>query len=157
MHEFIDFYKNKVTLSFQDHPFSDTPKHVWIICLYKNKWLLTKHKERGLEFPGGKVEKGETAEAAAIREVKEETGALIKDIYYVGQYYVAGKRDQVIKNVYFANIQSLLEQETYYETDGPVLMSQLPQNLKKNPTYSFMMKDDVLTHCLLKIKKQFNI
>jgi len=154
MYEFIDYYKNKVTLSFADHPFSDTPKHVWVICRYQNKWLLTKHKERGLEFPGGKVEQGETAKQGAIREVREETGAEIKSIHYIGQYYVAGKRDQVIKNVYFAEIETLIKQKTYYETEGPVVMEQLPSRIKSESAYSFMMKDDVLTHCLQKIKER---
>ncbi len=75
---FKDYYNNKVQLSFLDHPFSKNPKHVWIICRYKDKWLLTDHKERGIEFPGGKVEPGETAGQAAIREVMEETGATVK-------------------------------------------------------------------------------
>ena len=77
---FLDYYQNEVKLSFLDHPFSASPKHVWVICSYQNKWLLTKHKERGYEFPGGKVEPGETPEEAAIREVKEETGGLVDNL-----------------------------------------------------------------------------
>lgn len=57
---FRDFYHNEIRLSFLDHPFSKEPKHVWVICRFKGKWLLTKHKDRGLEFPGGKVEEGES-------------------------------------------------------------------------------------------------
>src|SRR5690625_3804916 len=123
MKTFIDYYKNKVTLSFADHPFSSEPKHVWVICKYKDKWLLTKHKERGLEFPGGKVEQGETAEQGAIREVLEETGGVVETIDYIGQYFVAGKGGEIIKNIYFAFISELKEQPTYFETDGPVLLA----------------------------------
>ncbi len=54
MYTFRDYYHNEVNLSFNDHPFSKKPKHVWVICRHKDKWLLTKHKERGLEFPGGR-------------------------------------------------------------------------------------------------------
>src|SRR5690625_4392979 len=113
MHVFKDYYNNEVTLSFDFHPFSQKPKHVLVICRYQDKWLLTRHKTRGLEFPGGKVEEGETAEEAAIREVKEETGARIKNIYYIGQYFVDGKSGSIIKNVYYAEIDKLLEQNTY--------------------------------------------
>src|SRR5699024_620260 len=104
MYIFTDYYRNKVQLSFENHPFSRLPKHVWVICKYNHQWLLTEHKERGLEFPGGKVEEGETAEQAAVREVKEETGGIVGFLEYIGQYYVNGKNGDVIKNVYFANI-----------------------------------------------------
>lgn len=150
---FTDYYNNKVKLSFDDHPFSKRPKHVWIICRYKNYWLLTKHKDRGIEFPGGKVEPGEEAEEAAIREVKEETGATVGDLYYVGQYYVAGKGKEIIKNVYFATIEEVAEQETYYETEGPVFLKKLPDRLRQNPQYSFMMKDEVLPTALNRINE----
>lgn len=152
MHTFRDYYNNEVTLSFEDHPFSEKPKHVWVICKYKKEWLLTRHKERGLEFPGGKVEEGETAEEAAVREVKEETGAKIQSICYIGQYFVSGKSGNVIKNVYYAEIDKLIEQATYFETDGPRLLEIIPENLKQNELYSFIMKDGVLPHCMDHIK-----
>ena len=84
MYRFIDYYHNEVQLSFEDHPFSTDPKHVWVVCRYHDKWLLTQHSDRGYEFPGGKVEENETAKEAAIREVKEETGGRIKTIEYIG-------------------------------------------------------------------------
>ncbi|MCA0972841.1 nucleoside triphosphatase YtkD [Halobacillus litoralis] len=153
MKTFYDFYHNPVRLSFEDHPFSKAPKHVWVICRYENKWLLTKHKDRGLEFPGGKVEEGETAEEAAIREVKEETGAEIENISYVGQYKVEGKGGTIIKNVYYALISELTDQSHYFETHGPALLKELPQAIKANKRYSFMMKDEVLPECLKRIKQ----
>lgn len=155
MKTFRDYYNNEVKLSFEDHPFSKRPKHVWVICKHNNKWLLTKHKERGLEFPGGKVEEGETAIQAAIREVMEETGGEVKQIDYIGQYFVLGKSDTVIKNVYVAEINKLIKQDTYYETDGPVLLEKVPSNVKYNQTYSFIMKDDVLNYCMAYIKKTY--
>ncbi|WP_284141479.1 MULTISPECIES: RNA deprotection pyrophosphohydrolase [unclassified Virgibacillus] len=148
MHIFKDYYQNEVKLSFDDEPFSKDPRHVWSICQYRNQWLLTKHQERGLEFPGGKVEKDETAIEAAIREIKEETGGVVKEIAYIGQYFVAGKAGDVIKNVYFAQISNLVAQPTYFETAGPVLLDSLPNNIKSNKAYSFIMKDDVLSNCL---------
>ena len=77
---FLDYYQNQVELSFDDHPFSDRPLHVWVIAVYEGKWLLTHHKQRGYEFPGGKVEPGETAEEAARREVMEETGLTLDNV-----------------------------------------------------------------------------
>ncbi|MFZ3576816.1 RNA deprotection pyrophosphohydrolase [Virgibacillus sp. DJP39] len=155
MNTFRDYYNNEVKLTFEDHYFSKEPKHVWVICNYKNKWLLTKHKDRGMEFPGGKVEEGESAKQAAIREVKEETGGVVEQISYIGQYYVAGKGGTVIKNVYYAIVSELVSQPTYFETDGPVLLEAVPVNVQFNSRFSFIMKDDVLTHCMKKIKKEY--
>lgn len=118
---------------------------------------MTKHKSRGVEFPGGKVEPGETADVAAIREVMEETGATVQYLHYIAQYHVAGKNDSIIKNVYFARIERMEEQVTYYETEGPRLFDYIPSNIKENDLFSFMMKDDVLTHCLAYIERHFNI
>lgn len=157
MNIFRDYYNNQVKLSFADHPYSEHPKHVWVICKFKNDWLLTNHKDRGYEFPGGKVEKGETAEEAAIREVMEETGGTVEKMTYIGQYLVAGKAETIIKNVYFATIKELKQQHTYYETQGPVLLNSIPDDVKHNPQYSFIMKDDVLPCCLAYLRKNADI
>lgn len=154
-YRFIDHYRNEVHLSFEEEPYSKSPKHVWVISRYEGKWLLTHHKTRGLEFPGGKVEPGESPEEAAVREVMEETGATVKELHYIAQYYVDGKSDTIIKNVYFAHIDKLEKQATYYETYGPKLLNSIPQNVKGNKQFSFMMKDEVLKHCLAHIEKQF--
>jgi 8-oxo-dGTP diphosphatase len=153
MFTFIDHYKNEVVLSFQDHPFSKQPKHVWVICRYMDQWLLTSHSRRGLEFPGGKVEIGEAPAEAAIREVKEETGGRVDSLQYIGQYKVTGKEKVIIKNIYFAEIGTIEKQSTYYETNGPVLLSFLPTDLSKDVRFSFIMKDYVLLNSLDYIKK----
>jgi len=148
VYTFRDYYNNEVKLSFADHPFSKCPKHVLIICRYKGQWLLTDHQERGFEFPGGKVEKGESPKEGAIREVKEETGAIIEEIDYVGQYFVNGKNGSVFKNIYFSNVTELRTQETYYETNGPILLDRIPNDIKTNDSYSFIMKDEILDYTL---------
>lgn len=155
MYIFKDYYDHVVKLSFEDHPFSKSPQHVLVICRFKGKWLLTNHKHRGLEFPGGKVENNETAIQGAMREVKEETGGLIQEITYIGQYMVDGQHP-LVKNIYFAQIKTVQVQSNYHETMGPVLLEHLPHDMKKNEQFSFIMKDDVILHSLNYIKQLAN-
>ena len=143
-YKFRDYYNNEVELALNGTPFSDKPGHVWVICLYAGRWLLTRHSQRGLEFPGGKIEEGEAPEEAAVREVDEETGGRIEVIRSLGQYKVAGRSEDVIKNIYIAVVESLIPHEDYMETDGPVLIETLPSNIRDHPGYSFIMKDEVL-------------
>lgn len=152
---FEDFYNNSVQYSFSDHPFSKAPKHVWVICRFCSQWLLTEHPRRGWEFPGGKVEHGESAEEAARREVFEETGATVSSLAYIGQYKVEGKSGTIIKNVYFAMIDQIRVQENYHETNGPVFLFGMPNKIRDNKNYSFMMKDDVLYRSLEYISQNF--
>lgn len=154
---FRDYYNNTVRLSFRYYPFSDDPKHVWVICRFENQWLLTVHPKRGLEFPGGKVEEGELPEVAASREVFEETGATIQALHYIGQYEVYGKADKIIKNIYFAEIAMIERKNDYLETNGPMLINELPEQISDHSSFSFIMKDEVLTYSLQQIRQRFNM
>lgn len=47
----------------------------------EGKFLIALHKSNGAaNFPGGKIEPGETPEQAAIRETYEETGVLLANL-----------------------------------------------------------------------------
>ena len=151
METFLDFYQREVHLAFREDPFSKAPMHVWVICRYQGQWLLTKHKKRGLEFPGGKVEEGERPLDAACREVFEETGAKVKTIHYIGQYTIP--TEKICKNIYLAEIDLIEAQTNYLETDGPVLVPELPDQVEEDEHYSFIMKDGVLRYCLQYINK----
>ncbi|WP_033828089.1 RNA deprotection pyrophosphohydrolase [Bacillus andreraoultii] len=154
MKTFKDANGNTVTLSFSDHTFPIEAKHIFVICRYQNQWLFTKHKERGLEFPGGKVEALETVEAAAKREVYEETGAIVEKLIFVGQYMVSSSADTFVKNVYFAEIKEIQNRNHYLETEGPVLKNTPLTPEVITDEYSFIMKDDVVQLCLHWLKKQ---
>ena len=56
---------------------------------YKNKILITKRLNKNFlpglwEFPGGKIEKNETAIQAIVREVKEETNLTVSNPIFLG-------------------------------------------------------------------------
>jgi 8-oxo-dGTP diphosphatase len=150
---FYDFYKNKVQFSYLKDAFSKEARHVWVVCKWGDQWLLTRHTDRGIEFPGGKVELGETTVQAAIREVNEETGGIVKKLVYIGQYKVTAKHEIVVKDVYFAEIERIETKINYFETAGPVLLNELPEAIQKDKNFSFIMKDDVLLYSMEWIKK----
>ncbi|MFS8652704.1 MAG: nucleoside triphosphatase YtkD [Caldibacillus sp.] len=154
MYCFRDVFGNEVKLSFSVNTFERPPEHVLVICRYNGFWLLTDHKERGLEFPGGKMEGDETPEEAAVREVMEETGAEIERIVLIGQYQVTGGDRSFVKNVYFANIKRIREQKQYFETNGPVLLDGSIEFANLDETFSYIMKDGVLQKCLEEIKRR---
>lgn len=63
-----------------------------IISKSNGKWVFCKHKERDtFEVPGGHRETGEKIEDTAVRELKEETGAVDFNIKQVCVYSVKGK------------------------------------------------------------------
>ena len=150
---FQDMYQNEVHLSFSKTPFSNDPLEITAVTSRPRSAASTDHRERGIEFPGGKVEEGETPESAAVREVMEETGGEVDELLYLGQYKVIGKGKTIIKNIYFATINKLIKQDTYFETNGPKLLTEIPANIPQNRKFSFIMKDGVLTYSLKEVEQ----
>ncbi|MFC7443428.1 NUDIX hydrolase [Laceyella putida] len=67
------------------------PKHIVSVSAYienhQGEVLLIRTQQRDTwEIPGGQVEEGEPLHEALIREVKEETGVLIKPVGITGIY-----------------------------------------------------------------------
>lgn len=70
-----------------------------VLLLYKNQ----NGRYLGWVMPKGTVEPGETYKQAALREVKEETGAAARIIQYIGktQYNFRGSGDTINKTVHW--------------------------------------------------------
>lgn len=154
METFQDVNGNTVQLSFQKDFFAESSQHVLVICSFYGQWLLTKHKVRGLEFPGGKREIGETLEEAAVREVYEETGARLKTIEWIGDYQVSDEIQSFVKTIFYGEVESLEQKKDYFETEGPVLIGGDLLSLRLQDDYSFIMKDKVIEMVLTNIHKK---
>lgn len=121
-------------------------RHVLVIGKYNGNWLLTRHSVRGLEFPGGKAESGESLEQAAKREVYEETGGIVNELEWLAEYTVYTDKP-FSKTVFAATIEDMADVE-WMETDGPVLVPEL----LANENYSFLMRDAGMEAIIEKVK-----
>lgn len=78
------------------------------IVIKDDRLLITRRKPEGLlgglwEFPGGKVKKNEHAEAACIREIKEETGLTVRISDYLTRVKHAYTHFKIEMDVFFCD------------------------------------------------------
>ncbi|CAM3249185.1 NUDIX domain-containing protein [Filibacter tadaridae] len=138
MISFKDLNGLEVDLSFGHSDFTIPARHVLVVLKKDDKWLLTRHSLRGIEFPGGKVEDAETLEEAAIRETIEETGVTLTAVRKIAEYVV---HDTVpfCKAVFTGRVLGMDSQFEKRETEGIVWMTD--DELNHCNTLSFHMKD----------------
>lgn len=81
----------------------------WVLILARTtegKWVMTEQYRHGtgkiaLEFPAGIIDKGETPEQAAIRELQEECGYRAATTKYLGAFPVNPDRHRGVFHVVF--------------------------------------------------------
>jgi 8-oxo-dGTP pyrophosphatase MutT (NUDIX family) len=87
---------------FEDPIWLNSPRHIVSAAVVATdaagRLLLVRSPLRGWEMPGGQVEIGESLEAAARREVLEESGIDVTDLVFCGVFQSLGKS---IVNVLF--------------------------------------------------------
>jgi len=127
-----------VELTFGDNSRGMEARHVLVVIKHEGQWLLTRHLIRGIEFPGGKAEAGETIEDAAIRESIEETGVTITDLVKFAEYVVETDTP-FCKAVFTGKVVSIEKNPVLYETSGAIWMTD--EELDNCTDLSFHMKD----------------
>lgn len=144
--EYTDLNGCACRLSFERDAFQVESRHVLVIAKFNGKWLLTEHRERGLEFPGGKAEAGESLAEAAKREVYEETGGVIESLDWFAEYLVHSE-PPFSKTVFTGTISSIDEIDLL-ETKGAVLV----ESLDVDGDFSFLMKDEGMKEIMERVK-----
>ena len=106
-----------------------------IAAKYQGRWVLCKHKERSTwEFPDGHREAGETIEAAAVRELYEETGAAEYRMVPVSVYSVTDqaqsgeKQEESLGMLFYAEISRFDQLPPAFEMEKIECFEKPPDN-----------------------------
>ena len=115
-------------VKFYDSINDELLKYAVIISKSNNKWVFCKHKERSTyEVPGGHREEKETIYETAVRELKEETGAIDFTIKEIGVYSVIKNNIETFGMLYYADIYSFND-TLNSEMECILLLDNLPNN-----------------------------
>ncbi|MGG1661661.1 NUDIX domain-containing protein [Brevibacillus sp. NRS-1366] len=141
MYAFSDDFGLPVTLTFDPQVYRQhEARHVLIFAFWQGKLLFTRHRTRGIELPGGKVEPGESSLAAAIRETYEETGAILEGIERIGQYTING---EMRKDIYVGRVLQCSMEPSGSDVLESILFDEIPMKVKGNPLFSRLLYDDI--------------
>jgi 8-oxo-dGTP diphosphatase len=112
-----------------------------IAARYRKAWLYVRHHKRTTwEIPGGHIEKDETADEAACRELMEETGAAEFTIECVSTYSVLKNGETGFGRLYLAKISKLGQVPDTSEISEVKMMDKLPENLTHPDIQPYLYK-----------------
>ena len=85
--------------------------------------LLCNIEDRGWCIPSGRVEPNESAIEAAVREAREEAGAILEDVLYLGCYRITERGEVRWADVYVARVKELVDIPEEFESMGRQLLN----------------------------------
>lgn len=116
----IDVTRERVLLENKSEAYREVVHHSGGVCILpindKGEVLFVRQfrypfKEVLLEIPAGKRENGEDPKECGVRELKEEVGAVSKDITFLGKLYPTVAYDTEVIYMYLAQDLSFGEQK----------------------------------------------
>lgn len=119
----VDLYKDDVELSNGVKAFREVIRHQEAVCILAkvdDKFIVEEQYRYPfddiiIEFPAGKIDKGEDKEKAAIRELEEETGYLANSIKYLGSMYPSCAYTDEIIHLYYTD--DLTKTKQHFDED----------------------------------------
>ena len=116
-------------INFYELNNTNKPSIVVIYAKYNDKIIMCKHKGRDTwEIPGGHIEKDETQEKAAKRELYEETGALEFSIIPVFKYSFE-LNGKIIFAIMFEGQVTKIDKLPDFEIEEVGLFDEIPKNV----------------------------
>jgi 8-oxo-dGTP diphosphatase len=117
-----------------------------IVAKYGDYWLFVRHHKRETwEIPGGHIEKNESADEAAGRELMEETGAVDFKLECVATYSVQKNGETGFGRLYLADIIKVGPVPDTSEIAEVKMMASLPANLT-HPDIQPQLFERILEH-----------
>ncbi|MED0764800.1 NUDIX domain-containing protein [Aneurinibacillus thermoaerophilus] len=157
MYYFYDRSGQFISLTFEQECFVPNAGHVLVLAFAgedRQEIVLTRHKCRGWEVPGGKVEPGEKPEEAARRELLEETGVEAESLHWIGQYIIDSGpgAKKAVKNIYTGMVKEWGEIPEGFETlERSVFpLSLMPFQKDMSP----FIQDNIFPLCRAYLEKQ---
>lgn len=106
--------KDTILTNGHEHPFTyvEYGDSVCVLAIYRGKVAVIEQYRHTLnswelELPCGGVEKGETAQEAAVRELHEETGLQAGELTFLGSYYTNQGYSSCSCSIYFTECREM--------------------------------------------------
>lgn len=129
-----------MNIQFYDINDLNKPNIVVIYAKYNDKIVMCKHKKRETwEIPGGHIEKYESPELAAKRELYEETGAIEFNLMPVCKYSFEVDGNNIFSIMYKAEITKMGNLPNF-EIKQVNFFEKIPNNLTYPEIYTEILK-----------------
>jgi len=109
--------------------YSRTRGTVLLLSQIRAAVALVGNAERFLEVPGGIVDSGESPAAAAIREVREETGIVLDCVRLVGCFYLSPTLSTERSYLFLADLDCVTQKSSAIsctDTLGEIELTEIP-------------------------------